>query len=949
MDPTPEILRVPPSVADGVRASASFDDLRIVLHDLHSPIDALLARRPPDDRPARAPGDGPQYSEAECRAVAAYAEDLAKAVFGDPGIDDAKTLISFATALRDAQRRSARLRVWLVCPDVSAAEVPWELMRLSDTQHARCCDVGANIEEEARYLALHPDLAFLRTLASDAVTEADSPLEEWTGSHVSHEGRSIADRSHPDAAAQRPLKVLIAMAETHEPGAGEISSAAIQRVAVERILSEEAPGLFAALPVVVDASPESLEGAIREYEPDVVQLICHGARGDIDGDKNLTFRLFMHNSPTRAVDYPVTRFADVCGECGVKIVVLSTCWSGQAYPLIKKVPIVIGMQFRLSDLYAADVIERLFDALVHGFPFEFAVHWSRAAFDNPTLQGHPFEFAVPVVYSRSKHTTLLHKRQVGADPFTGLIRYYRRGFVGREWAIREIRQEYLEPVKQCAEPPSRRICLVTARGGWGKSALMAQLVSQGSGIAARMFYRYGENQEPLSCVLRLLTVMAQRYPEVWARVERETEPSSDPYFDACDRLRLMISDASVGPLVIVIDGLDECSDLARALPFSGRWLPDGVAVVASARPEWYEDWKRHVEGRQVEPLFHIDLESAQFAADSTKDLRDYARMQLIARHLSADDSNSRAEELAAVYAGRFLELSVVLASLGAQTNNTTVSALVAQVKAAAGTGSSLLAEAWTFYWNRATARVSFVELGRMCETVMHVLAMAKGWASEQQLADLSEASPPEGGSAEVDAVFRARSALQPFRRFLATDIFADTLEVRVRVVHESLRSFFIERFATLRKKPADWAGYCSRWKGMEGYARWYALRFFPEHLLDTAPDRQQPSGVALAGPEVECRAGELADLLFQYDFMSSTIGAVPPRWLNPPMKPVELLRYFENAVYYTDSEETKEALRMVGNCLSQAVDILDEAPEELPSQLYGRLGNPDLEGEAFGH
>ena len=921
MSAAEELLRIPPSVAAHARAQTAFDDLYIVLPTMDDRVSDLLRKRPPDNNSS-------PPSAAEAARIEAYAEQLADVLLSD-GI----VLHDFAKALHATQARKARLRVWLQCPstDLEVAEVPWELARLSAVQRDLCQAAGAHVDDDDRYLALHPDLALVRTF----------------------NGAALSDTFFDSTSAREPIRVLVAIAATAEVGAGNVGSADVQRTSVERILAEEAPGLFAEPKILEYATPATLEAVVAEYAPHVVQLICHGGKGDVASGGAVSFRLCAEGRPNATVNYPVQSFAEVCGKHGVKVVVLSVCWSGQAYPLIQQVPVVVGMQFRLSDANAAEMIDRLYESLVQGLPFEFGVHWARKAFEHPDHEGHPYSFAVPVIYSATRRTTLIHNRQVAADPFIGLIRYYRRGFVGREWAVKKIQGYFSEVDDGVSQTHSDRpkvagqICLVTAQGGWGKSALMARLIDE-VGVAARVFYRYGENQDPLACVLRLLTVIAQRYPEVWAQIERETEPSSDPYFDACERLELAL--AQVGRLVMVIDGLDECSDFGRALPFTGRPLPAGVAVVASARPEWYADWQRRTGARDVVPLFHIDLEAPEFAPMSSEDTRRYALARLDVTGIVAKTKQELAAKFCELFAGRFLEISIVLASLRRSTPATEVRGWLNDLESAVGQGGDPLQNAWQAYWNRWAAKSDFASIADGCEDAMRVLSTAKGWASEQQLADLCPGAEPLNATSEDadDAYFAARTWVKPYRRFLATDLFTDTLEVRVRIVHESLNAFFVARPKD-KKLPPDWVSYCTNWASLQGYARWYGLRFLPEHLLDTGPRREKKDGqddVIIPPPSgVVCRAGELPDLLFDYEFLSNAIAAVPPRWLVPPRKAVELLDYYDAARHHSDSSEMHEALQLVGNCLSQAADILDEAPEELPSQLYGRLGSPD--GEAL--
>ena len=253
-----ELLRLPPSVEALSRAQMAFDDFHIALPAMDDRIRQLLA-----DKPADKDQSPPSAQQAEF--VTKYAERIADVLFSDSNV-----LEEFARCLNQTQDRRARLRVWLECPgtQIEVAEVPWELVRLGAQQWQRCREVGARIEDDERHLALHPDLAFLRTFS----------------------GTPLADAFFDETSDRDPVRVLIAIADLNELGAEEVASADVQRTSIERIVQEEAPGLFAAPKVLEHATPATLESAIADYTPHVVQLICHGKKAGYRKHKRCLFR-----------------------------------------------------------------------------------------------------------------------------------------------------------------------------------------------------------------------------------------------------------------------------------------------------------------------------------------------------------------------------------------------------------------------------------------------------------------------------------------------------------------------------------------------------------------------------------------------------------------------------------------------------------------------------------
>jgi len=162
------------------------------------------------------------------------------------------------------------------------------------------------------------------------------------------------------------------------------------------------------------------------------------------------------------------QFAKAVRRAGVKVVVLSTCesgwrdyedfsWSGVAAALLRAgIPVVVGMQFTISDAAAIAFSGAFYRAIARGLSVDEAVGHGRAAMTdealsdldeglddglvpNPAGEADNFlsDFGLPVLYTRSPRAQALDKiRDVDTDPLpmTDRFRGWNPGFdlfVGR--------------------------------------------------------------------------------------------------------------------------------------------------------------------------------------------------------------------------------------------------------------------------------------------------------------------------------------------------------------------------------------------------------------------------------------------------------------------------------------------------------------------------------------
>ncbi|MBI4568917.1 MAG: TIR domain-containing protein, partial [Planctomycetes bacterium] len=231
-------------------------------------------------------------------------------------------------------------------------------------------------------------------------------------------------------------------------------------------------------------------------------------------------------------------------------------------------------------------------------------------------------------------------QRLGLIDFSDYVNRKSRLFVGRDWLF-----ERLEKWRR--SPGEERAMLLTAGPGFGKSAVVAELLRRDESreVLAYHFCQRGdvETLSPSRFVRSLAAMIAGRLPEYAARL---TDPKSNLLdrlgSEACVRDPAgLFEEALLYPLralkqspagdgkgsLIVIDGLDECLDHVDAL--SGQRVLD---VIASGRMRRFPDWMRVLVTTRpydaaLKPLF--DLKHVRFDADDTAafnaaDLKRYA-------------------------------------------------------------------------------------------------------------------------------------------------------------------------------------------------------------------------------------------------------------------------------------------------------------------------------------
>ena len=113
------------------------------------------------------------------------------------------------------------------------------------------------------------------------------------------------------------------------------------------------------------------------------------------------------------------------------------------------------------------------------------------------------------------------------------------------------------------------------------------------------------------------------------------------------------------------------------------------------------------------------------------------------------------------------------------------------------------------------------------------MALSSAWRN-------SDRPTPE----QVCAVFRLRVARWDWA-FRLLSQFLERGGVRqeeqgaltYRIYHETFREFLLQKLATdLSECHSNWANYCLGWRKLNGYARLYALRYLPTHLIEAGKE-----------------------------------------------------------------------------------------------------------------
>ncbi len=178
------------------------------------------------------------------------------------------------------------------------------------------------------------------------------------------------------------------------------------------------------------------------------------------------------------------------------------------------------------------------------------------------------------------------------DVFQPLIDNRSKLFGGRTWAF--------EKIAEFIHSPKGGYLVITAPAGFGKTALLANLVSRTPKAFAYHFFTPLHGEDTLTELFFLRNIVEQM-----AHWHNHTEELPTKINDLRALFHHFVDEPLDRTQVLVIDGLDEVSTW-RLAPYLSRPLPQHLHLITSVRAVG-QDW-REIYGIPAEQLQHLPLE-----------------------------------------------------------------------------------------------------------------------------------------------------------------------------------------------------------------------------------------------------------------------------------------------------------------------------------------------------
>jgi tetratricopeptide (TPR) repeat protein len=279
----------------------------------------------------------------------------------------------FFRSLDEAERNNSILRVRLQFDDVpELAELPWEYLYIRDLD---------------RFLVLSTRTPLTRYLAL--------PLRERT------------------LAVSPPLRILAVLSDPKDVPRLEVEQEWAQ---LNRALSD----LIEQKRIVLDRLDRATLAMLRKWllekEVNILHFIGHGYFVPERNEGGLVFE----NDAGGHVNVTAEQLATVLHDhTPLRLVFLNACqgassgsedsFAGVAQKLGQQgVPVVLAMQFAVSDRSAIALAHEFYQAVAHGLPVDSAVSEARKALYS---DGDQFEWGTPVLFSRSPDGRIVDVRQ----------------------------------------------------------------------------------------------------------------------------------------------------------------------------------------------------------------------------------------------------------------------------------------------------------------------------------------------------------------------------------------------------------------------------------------------------------------------------------------------------------------------------------------------------------
>jgi hypothetical protein len=705
--------------------------------------------------------------------------------------------------------------------------LPWEYLCLTKEAVDECRHQGMNIEKyqpntrlpaEDTFLALHPHVSLVRQ------TNPQPPAAELERLGV--------------------LRVMVAWAnpgpQKDGQGWGLISGIGVEVASIRNAL-RDLGGKLVEVRELEHATKAGLEQVMRDWKPHVLHFAGHGGFPNLDDPGDLAAPSLVLERKRKSAGKPhdyltAEELRRLCAASGTQMVVLNACWGGRISPDFtgiahaltapssgRAVPVVVAHQLPIPQTAAAGFSLPFYENVTVACPIEDAVRtFRRDSLDNPFGHGVP-DWGVPVVFLGVRDSTLFSV--VNPDPypidFRSLIDQHvsERRIVGRRF----LHDAYARCRDAREQQRTGGTFLLVAPPGIGKTAFLAQWVKDDPDLV-HFFYRATANvTDPDECVQSLYQGLRRRH-----RLRIRGEDPTKDMVALRRQLEVLLRDEvsprcarGNRPETVLIDALDEsgraASDGKNAIEVLPGELPPHVYFLITSRPGPLADALTRRSGVE-----RFDLDPS--ARDNQEDATAFCR-QTLEEQMTGEDGavlSRLAERLAQRAEGNFLVLTLFLKRVF-RVGKVTVADLE---HAAEGLTGAVEAEYEKFF-ERVLERL----LGERDELEKRDLL--------NQVLGAFAAAPAPITPEQIGAAFRLRRAqwewaLGQAGQFLVRGGIRQ--EERgaptYRIYHETFREYLQRRLAAdLRDYHRRWAEYTLGWRELRGYARLYALRHLPAHLI----------------------------------------------------------------------------------------------------------------------
>jgi hypothetical protein len=378
------------------------------------------------------------------------------------------------------------------------------------------------------------------------------------------------------------------------------------------------------LPLVEYGSRQTLDNLL-ELKPHIVHFIGHGRFND--GHPEIAF---VDNIRRAANWCRSEEFAGIFTRHADCLVILQSCetamlsgekpFVGVASNLLDQgVPVVVAMQYEVSNVTAQTFAETFYRRLFDGEPVDIAVQEGRREIAKKK-EHSTRDFATPVLYMRSPRMFSLPKETAATSSpfdtpansalprvFLTLIEEKTANFVGRQYVFDEINHFLQENDKG--------YFVIEADPGAGKSAILSKFVKDTNAIA-----HFNIRGQSINKAHQFLETISQQvikryhlpYPALPPEATRDGAFLSQILAEASEKLK------ADEQLVIGVDALDEVDVTGHIgnilyLPSS---LPNGVFFILTSR-------RSHYTLVTAVPMQILDLDDQKYKQDIERDITQY--------------------------------------------------------------------------------------------------------------------------------------------------------------------------------------------------------------------------------------------------------------------------------------------------------------------------------------